>query len=233
MEKRSTPPLPLIFFPRGLIPCARVIFSCVAVFQLSLRPRISLPGAPSLLLLLCSLVPSLSPAMAAPGSPAFGPRLPPPTPVGQEPSCPLASLPPSPSNALSKPFYGARGSLLPQLGFELLPPCAIFSCARTSCSPHASPIAAPKFLPCSRPAPCVGSSSATGPHFPPTLACIAVPRQHGDPLVAAPPRPRTQRLHDPWFLRALDLWRPCLYSIFPCSLQTAEQLGAKLPRVRA
>jgi hypothetical protein len=67
------------------------------------------------------------------------------------------------SVALAQPSLtsSARSSLLlPQLGFELLPPCAIFSCARTSCSPHASPIAArpPCFSPSSARIPTCGAS---------------------------------------------------------------------------
>ncbi|XP_008679641.1 uncharacterized protein [Zea mays] len=107
--------------------------------------RFPVPRVPSLHCFLCSIFKhaalqiaccSSSPAMAAPGSPAFRPRLPPPTPVGQEPSCPLASLPPFPSSALSlsKPFYGARGFLLlhPQLACELLPPPCIHGSRRPS-----------------------------------------------------------------------------------------------------
>jgi hypothetical protein len=85
--------------------------------------------------------------MATPSSPAFRPRLPPPTPVGQEPSCPLVSLPPFPSSALSlsKPFYGARGFILlnPQPACELLPPPCIHGARRPSPWLALRPAAAP------------------------------------------------------------------------------------------
>ncbi|XP_008645557.1 uncharacterized protein [Zea mays] len=54
-------------------------------------------------------LPSVLLKHAAPGSPAFGPRLPPPTPVGQEPSCPLLlslHLPAAPCRSPSMaPFF--------------------------------------------------------------------------------------------------------------------------------